>query len=142
MSNLSYQAQCPAVENGCRILVVDDNRDAAHTFARLLNALGSSAREAHSGTDALAAIESELPDLVFLDLGMSGMDGIETARQIRARFPQSAIPLIAITGLGQLEDRQRTRDAGFAAHLVKPVNLDLLERTLCEFLPSMRGRVC
>ncbi len=120
---------------------MDDNRDAAHTLARLLNALGSSAKEAHSGPEAIAELGIEMPDLIFLDLGMSGMDGIETARQIKSHFPQATAPLIAITGLGQPEDRQRTRDAGFAAHLVKPVKLDLLERTLCEFLPSMRGRI-
>jgi CheY-like chemotaxis protein len=126
----------PSRIGACRILIVDDNYDAAHTLARLLTAMGVAAREAHSGAEAIAAMEQELPDLVFLDLGMAGMDGLETARQIKARFPQVPIPLIAITGLGLETDRQQTREAGFAAHLVKPVNFELLEKTLAEFLPS------
>jgi CheY-like chemotaxis protein len=130
-------ARYPALCCG-KVLVVDDNRDAAHTLARLLVALGSQAREAYSGPEAIAAIECELPELVFLDLGMAGMDGIETARQIGARFSACDIPIVAITGLGQQEDRERTREAGFAAHLVKPVTLELLEQTLGEFFPAKR----
>lgn len=125
----------------CRILVVDDNRDAAHTMARLLSVLGYEVAEAHSGREALAAIENALPNLVLLDLGMAGMDGFETARQIQARFAGTAIPLVALTGLGQEQDRARTRESGFAAHLVKPVELGLLEQTLAGFLPSFRRSV-
>jgi CheY-like chemotaxis protein len=124
--------------SGGRILVVDDNRDAAHTLARLLAALGCQAREANSGAEAIAAIECEVPDIVLLDLGMADMDGIETAQQIKSRFGESAITLIAITGLGRQEDRERTREAGFASHLVKPVLLEQLEQTLGGFLPRKR----
>ena len=120
----------------CRVLVVDDNRDAAHTMARLLNILGLEVAEAYSGEAALSAIELAAPNLVLLDLGMAGMDGFETARQIHARFSSTPITLIALTGLGQEQDRARTLEAGFAAHLVKPVNLLVLEKTLVEFLPS------
>ena len=123
-----------------RVLVVDDNRDAAHTLVRLLNVLGVSAAEAHSGAAALAAIENQRPELVFLDLGMPGMDGVETGQQIQARLRGTAITLVAITGLGQEQDRQRTLAAGFAAHLVKPVDLALLEKTLDRFLAHSTGR--
>lgn len=125
----------------CRVLVVDDNRDAAHTMARLLAVLGLEVAEAHSGQAALSAFEAAPPDLVLLDLGMAGMDGFETARQIQARFPATPIPVIALTGLGQEQDRARTRDAGFAAHLVKPVDLAVLEQTLAAYLPSFRRPV-
>ena len=137
LSPATSSARSPALGGG-KILVVDDNRDAAHTLARLLDALGWQARAAYSGQEAIAAMECELPELVFLDLGMAGMDGIETARQISVRFSESGIPLVAITGLGQQEDRERTREAGFAAHLVKPVTLELLEQTLREFFPRKR----
>lgn len=125
----------------CRVLVVDDNRDAAHTMARLLTILGLEVAEAHSGQAALSAVEAAPPDLVLLDLGMAGMDGFETARQIQARCSAAPIPVIALTGLGQEQDRARTRDAGFAAHLVKPVDLALLEQTLAAYLPSFRRPV-
>ena len=125
----------------CRILVVDDNRDAAHTMARLLIVLGLEVVEAHSGEEAISVVEATTPDLVLLDLGMAGMDGYETARQIQARFSNTPIPVIALTGLGQEQDRARTRDSGFAAHLVKPVDLALLEQTLAAFLPSFRRPV-
>lgn len=122
-------------EKPCRILVVDDNADAAHALARLLAAMGMSPVEAHSGPAALTAIEAAWPDLIFLDLSMAGMDGYETAAQIRSRF-SAEIPLVALTGLSQEKDREQTQAAGFVAHLVKPVKLELLEATLKQWVPS------
>jgi len=135
-------AGAPSAANGTapHVLVVDDNRDAAHTLVRLLSALGISAEEAHSGEAALAAIEKQLPELAFLDLGMPEMDGVETARQIRAHPQGLTIKLVALTGMGQEHDRQRTRAAGFVAHLIKPVELALLEQTLDRFLSHSAGR--
>ena len=138
-------AEATPRERPPRVLVVDDNRDAAHTLARLLSVLGIATEEANSGAAALLAIERlaierQAPDLVFLDLGMAPMDGIETARQIKARPEWQSLPLVALTGLGHEHDRERTLAAGFAAHLVKPVNLALLEKTLEAFLDHPAGR--
>jgi CheY-like chemotaxis protein len=117
-----------------RVLVVDDNRDAANTLTRLLNLLGLPASATFSGQSALDEIENCPPALIFLDLGMPGMDGVETAKRIRASEHGERIKLVALTGLGRHEDIALTRSAGFAAHLVKPVNLTLLEQTLTTYL--------
>lgn len=117
-----------------RVMVVDDNRDAALTLTRLLKVLGFSASAAFSGQAALEQIELDVPSLIFLDLGMPGMDGIETASKIRATPCGAGIKLVALTGLGRQEDMDLTRAAGFEAHLVKPVNLPLLEQTLSNFV--------
>jgi CheY-like chemotaxis protein len=112
------------------ILIVDDNTDAASSLARLLRLFGNEVRTADSGEAALTQMESQPPDVVLLDLGMPGMDGLETARHIRAREAWQNIPLIAVTGWGQDHDRRRTEQAGFFAHLVKPVNIEELEAVL------------
>lgn len=135
-----------AKESGCpinpKILVVDDNQDAAHTLTRLLNLIGYSASEAHDGASAINYIESNCPILVLLDLSMPGIDGIETAKRIR-QMPQSDhVQLIALTGHEREEDVARTQAAGFVTHLVKPVNLSVLERLLIELvgIPSETKR--
>lgn len=113
-----------------KILVVDDNADAANSLGRLLSLMGNDIRVVHSGAAALSEIDLFRPQSVLLDLGMPIMDGFETAEQIRARPEYRDIALVAITGWGQERDRQRTREAGFVAHLIKPVNLDQLEAVL------------
>jgi CheY-like chemotaxis protein len=118
------------------ILIVDDNADAAMSLARLLRLFGNEVRTADSGLTALAHMESRSPDVVLLDLGMPGMDGLETARHIREREAWRAIPLIAVTGWGQDHDRRRTEEAGFFAHLVKPVNIQELEGVLQRALAT------
>jgi PAS domain S-box-containing protein len=121
-----------------RILVVDDNKDAAMTLGMLLKMLGQEICTAHDGAGALAAIESHRPSLVLLDLGMPGMSGFEVAQRVRA-VPQFAhVALVALTGWGQEEDRQRTRAAGFDDHLVKPVDL----AALSALLARMDSRSC
>ncbi len=117
-----------------RILVVDDNQDAAHTLARLLNLIGYSASSVFDGEAAIIAIENFSPTLVFLDLCMPVMDGVETARRIREMPNGREIILVALTGHEREEDIARTRAAGFVTHLVKPVNLALLEQSLCELV--------
>jgi len=113
-----------------RVLVVDDNKDAAYTMAMLLRVLGSEVQIANDGATALASIESYRPDVVLLDIGMPGMDGFEVARRIRQRTEFDNIVLIALTGWGQTEDRNRTHAAGFNHHLVKPADIAVLQSLL------------
>jgi signal transduction histidine kinase len=104
-----------------RILVADDNHDAAEAMATLLELHGHEVRVAHDGFEALAVGDAFSPQVVLLDLGMPRMDGYQTAREIRARVWGRRTTIVALTGWGQREDRQRTAEAGFDAHLVKPV---------------------
>jgi PAS domain S-box-containing protein len=126
-----------------RILVVDDNRDAADSLALLLTALPVEVQAVYGGAAALDALAMFRPEVILLDLGMPGMDGYETARHIRQHPNGRDIPLVALTGWGQEEDRQRTREAGFNHHLVKPVAFEALQTLLAtltgpekEILPS------
>ncbi len=120
--------EVPRVER--RVLIVDDNRDAAHTMAMLVQELGGSTVIAHDATSGLQAVEDSVPDLVFLDIGMPGIDGYETCRQMRRLPSKKAMVIIAVTGWGQPQDKQRALDAGFDAHLTKPVELEALARIL------------
>ncbi|HUQ09839.1 MAG TPA: response regulator [Steroidobacteraceae bacterium] len=106
-----------------RILVVDDNVDAATSLAMLLELDGHDTRVAHSGIDALAAVTAFAPHVVFLDIGLPDLSGYDVARRLRSMAGLETRPrLIALTGWGQAEDRLRSREAGFDAHLVKPVD--------------------
>jgi PAS domain S-box-containing protein len=115
-----------------RVLVVDDNVDAADGLAMLLRLEGQDVQVAYDGASALASAEADPPSLAFLDLGMPMMDGYELARAFRARPALAGVVLVALTGWGQPEDRQRTREAGFDYHLVKPVDADALHRLFAE----------
>jgi CheY-like chemotaxis protein len=106
--------------HGKRLMVVDDNRDAANTLALLLQLKGNTVRVAHDGQSALEIAAGFRPDLIFLDIGMPKMDGYEVARRIRLSSDLKQIKLAALTGWGQEEDRQRSVEAGFDHHLVKP----------------------
>jgi signal transduction histidine kinase len=105
----------------CRILVVDDNDDAAETLAMMLRLQGHSVQTAQDGLQALEVAPEFLPQVVMLDLGMPRLNGFETATRIRLQPWGREVPLIALTGWGQPKDRQRTVEAGFNEHLVKPV---------------------
>jgi len=106
------------------VLVVDDNPDAAESLALLLRAAGHETRVAWNGLDALEAARESRPDVVLLDLGMPCMNGYETAHRFREDPVTRSVVLVAVTGWGSEEDRRRTRAAGFARHLVKPVDPD------------------
>jgi signal transduction histidine kinase/ActR/RegA family two-component response regulator len=115
----------------CRVLVVDDNRDAGQTLGMLLTSLHATVRTVHSGPDALAVIDEFDPEVVLLDIGMPFMDGYEVARRIRARRGKN-VRLIALTGWGQEDDVRRAQRAGFDHHLVKPPDIEKLGQLLAE----------
>ncbi len=109
-----------------RVLIVDDNRDAADSLAMLLQFEGRQTLCVYSGEQALEVLAAFQPQLVLLDIGLPGMDGYEVARRLKAAA--RGLHVIALSGYAQLEDRQRSAAAGFDAHLVKPVDLDALKR--------------
>jgi CheY-like chemotaxis protein len=124
--------QEPARSSGHRLLVVDDNQDAANSLAVLLRLQGHEVRVAFSGPAALQMTKDYSPDVVFLDIGMPGMDGYEVARRMRQQPGLEKVVLAALTGWGQQEDRRRTAEAGFNHHLVKPPEPKALESVLAE----------
>lgn len=119
-----------------RVLVVDDNRDAANSLVALLQAAGHQVREAHDGQEGLRLAFEFEPEIVLLDLGMPGMSGFEVACELRGRAAQPAPRIIAVTGWGQESDRRLTREAGFDFHLTKPVNHTELDVLLSMDVPG------
>jgi CheY-like chemotaxis protein len=115
-----------------RILVVDDNRDAAESLSMILRFLGADVQVAHGGREALDILSTYEPSVVLLDIGMAGMDGYEVARRIRTAFPERPPTIVALTGWGQEDDRQRARDAGFDHHLIKPADISVLQALLAS----------
>ena len=113
-----------------RILIVDDNRDAAESLARLLERSGHEITICYDGLSAPGAAETFRPAVVLLDLGLPGLDGLEVARRIRSETWGKGMILIATTGWGSAADRRRSSEAGFDHHMVKPVDLDELEKVL------------
>lgn len=105
-----------------RILVVDDNRDSADSLGMLFRLVGHEVRTAHDGLEAIAAADEFRPDAIVLDIGLPKLDGYEVARQIRRLEWSRKTTLIAVTGWGQAEDKERSEEAGFDHHLVKPVD--------------------
>jgi len=112
-----------------RVLVVDDLKPSADTLALMLSGLGQETRVAYDGEAAIAAAAAYLPEVIFLDIAMPGMDGYEVARQLRQTLGASLV-LVALTGYGQEQDRQRAFAAGFDQHLVKPTTIDALHHLL------------
>jgi nitrogen-specific signal transduction histidine kinase/CheY-like chemotaxis protein len=113
-----------------RVMVVDDNVDAADSLALLLGLEGHQTQCAYSAAAALERVSTFAPEVVLLDIGLPDMDGYEVARRIRALPGGAAMTLVALTGYGQAEDRERALASGFQAHLVKPVDLEVLGRIL------------
>lgn len=117
-----------------RVLVVDDNVDAADTLLLLLETLGYEGRAFYDGEEALDAIAQDRPDVVLLDLGLPNLSGLQVAEQILTRVV-NAPAMIAVTGYNQPSDREATRKAGFVAHLAKPVELARLTHVLNQIAP-------
>ncbi|CAN5797208.1 hypothetical protein BH11MYX3_BH11MYX3_42160 [soil metagenome] len=113
-----------------KILIVDDNVDAAETLAMLLDLTGNDTRLAHTGPDALRAAAELSPDVMFLDIGLPGMNGYEVATKLRANPTLRQPLLVALTGWGSDEDRKRAHDAGLDHDLVKPINAETLRDVL------------
>jgi signal transduction histidine kinase/CheY-like chemotaxis protein len=119
-----------------RILVVDDNRDAAEMLGAAFRMLGHDVREAFDGPAALDLLSAYRPDVAFVDIGLPVMDGYELAGRIHAIDGLQQVPLVAVTGYGQDGDRARSRAAGFAEHVVKPVRLDALTALVDTLAPA------
>jgi signal transduction histidine kinase len=120
----------PVQASGTRVLVVDDNQDAADSLGDLLGALGYRAEVAYDPVQAIAQASAAMPEVAILDIGLPGMDGFELAGHLR-RLPGGAgLKLVALSGYGQENDKTRSREAGFAAHLVKPINIADLQVSL------------
>jgi two-component system CheB/CheR fusion protein len=111
-------------------LVVDDNVDAAESLAMLMESWGHEVQIAHDGPTALQAAQRCYPDVIFLDIGLPGMNGYQVAKQLRQHPEFSKTLLIAITGYGQDKDRRDSKEAGFDHHLIKPVEPDGLKQFL------------
>jgi PAS domain S-box-containing protein len=126
------RSAAPAGAPAQRILVVDDNADAAVLLAEALELLGHELRIAHDGPSALLILENYLPAVAFVDIGLPVMDGYELGRRLRADPRLAGMRLVAVTGYGQESDRRRSAEAGFDEHLVKPVFLDRLEKILAS----------
>jgi two-component system CheB/CheR fusion protein len=115
-----------------RVCVVEDNLDAALTLVDLLEIWGYEVRAVHDGLSAVTAVPEFHPDVLLLDIGLPGIDGYEVARRLRRRAELDGLLIVAVTGYGQDDDRQRAREAGFDHHLVKPLDLEALRRLLAD----------
>ncbi|MDP9128152.1 MAG: response regulator, partial [Pseudomonadota bacterium] len=127
-----------ASTTGLHVLVVDDNEASAKTLGWMLEMLGHQISIATSGTKALELAKTALPHIVFLDLGLPDMNGYEVCRAMRAEAALNKMFIVAQTGWGQDEHRQRSREAGFDEHLVKPLDLDAI-RALLEKVMTTRS---
>ncbi len=128
-----------AVPRPLAILIVDDEPFTADSLSAILSAAGHEVRTAYGGAEALRAVDGWAPDVALLDLLMPGVDGFAVAERLAGLGPRRPI-LIAVTGLGGYEDCQRTREAGFAMHMVKPVNVEQLVGILNRFAVGLAGR--
>jgi CheY-like chemotaxis protein len=122
-----------------RILIADDNRDAADSMGMLLELGGHEVIVAHSGAEALAKGREHHPDVVILDIGMPDINGYEVARTARAEDWGKSALLMALTGWGHADDKERARSAGFDRHLTKPVDPDVVEEILKSYLAARQA---
>jgi CheY-like chemotaxis protein len=121
-----------------RVLVVDDNLDMAESSSILMQALGHDVRTAHDGPTALDVALDYRPHVVLLDIGLPGLSGLEVAKRIRQQPTLQNVVLVAMTGYGQVTDRQRSHQAGFDHHLVKPADLGKLQQILARVSENPR----
>jgi CheY-like chemotaxis protein len=115
-----------------RILVADDNDDSVASMALMLKILGNEVRTASDGREAVEVAETFQPKLILLDIGMPQLNGYEACRAIRQKPWGADVIIVALTGWGQEDDKQKAREAGFNHHLVKPVGLDAIRKLLAE----------
>ena len=115
-----------------RVLVIDDNADAADTLVAILSLLGHDAVAAHSGVDGLRAAERQHPDVVFLDIGMPGMNGFEVAVAMRQIAGLETVRIVALTAWRDEATRARAKSAGFDMHLTKPTSIEVIEEIIVE----------
>jgi CheY-like chemotaxis protein len=128
--NSTTAANVTSAPRRFRILVVDDNHDSALSLAMMLSIMGHETRTAHDGETAVDTAEQFLPEVVLLDIGLPKLNGYEVAQRIRDHAWGRAMFLIAVTGWGQEEDRQRSSEVGLNVHMVKPVEPAALEKLL------------
>jgi CheY-like chemotaxis protein len=119
-------------KNARKILVVDDNIDAAETMALLLSTMGHEAKAAHEGKTGLKLAEEYRPEIILLDIGLPGLNGYEVVQKIKSTEWGKRIKVVAVTGWGQEEDKRRAAEAGFDLHLTKPVNPAEIEKILAS----------
>ena len=122
-----------------RILVADDNQDSAISMAMLFELMGHEVRTARDGQQAVEVARTFRPELVLLDIGMPRLSGLEACRRIRAEPWSKSAVMVALTGRGQADDRLRSLEAGFDHHLVKPVDMAVLEAMLGSLKPAPCG---
>ena len=115
-----------------KVLVIDDNADAADTLVAILSLLGHDALAAHSGPDGLRAAEQQHPDVVFLDIGMPGMNGFEVAVAMRRIAGLETVRIVALTAWRDDATRQKAKSAGFDLHLTKPTSIEVIENIIIE----------
>jgi CheY-like chemotaxis protein len=130
----------PGASGAGRVLIVDDNRDSAEMLAEALSALGYATHVAFDAPAALHAVQEFVPDVALLDIGLPVMSGYELAQRLRTSPASAEIALIAVTGYGQPRDRLASGDAGFDAHLVKPVDLDQLANVVATLAKRRQQR--
>jgi signal transduction histidine kinase/ActR/RegA family two-component response regulator len=135
----SAKTNAPPPSQKRRILVVDDHEDAARSLKMLLELNGHEVHAALDGAAALKSAQAHLPDIVLLDIGLPGIDGFEVARRFREDARLKDVLLVALTGYGQDDDRRRSQEAGFNAHLVKPVELETLHAILISLVRPRAG---
>jgi CheY-like chemotaxis protein len=116
-----------------KVLVADDNRDAAVSLGMILELGNHEVLVAHDGTEALKIARDALPEAMILDIGMPGITGDQVAREIRREPWGANVLMVAVTGWGQAEDKERASAAGFDYHLTKPVDVDRMEKLLVDF---------
>lgn len=131
--------EMPVAAHPLKVLVVDDNVDAAQSVTILLRSLGHEVRLAYEGASAMNIALDYLPDVVLLDIGLPVVDGLQVAKWIRQESTLAKVVLVALTGYGQDSDRQRSQEAGFDHHLVKPVEFAKIESILTATAANVPG---
>lgn len=131
-------APAPASSRAMSVVVIEDNEDAAELLAMCLTQLGHHVRVGRSGPEGLALVSEAAPHVVFCDVGLPGMSGIDVCKHVRALQLALQPVMVALTGWGMTDDRRKTREAGFDHHLVKPATIDSLLAILSGQAPSQR----